>query len=156
MYEPTITYINTPLSRVYFPNVQTKITDTSNKIKLPLGFVKYEETAKSNFETFALTMNPVVNTANPTGAMPVLDIGGAVFQPVEQVGGPKKLPTNLKEAHAVMHLITSQRKSKTNPAFDNLELKEISKNLNLPSTGKREELVSRILKAINDYMMLNL
>lgn len=147
MYEPTLTYTGNPLSKVYFPEVETRISTNTNE-NLEFGFVPNEQIVKPETQ--------MANLISPIAGMPKLDIGESVFKPVEQMDTIKKIPTNLKEAYDVLHLISNERKSKSNPVFDNAQLKEIAKNLNLLPTGKKEEIVARIRKAVSDYMQLNL
>lgn len=147
MYEPTLTYTGNPLSKVYFPEVETRISTNTNE-NLEFGFVTNEQIVKPETQ--------MANLISPIAGMPKLDIGESVFKPVEQMDTIKKIPTNLKEAYDVLHLISNERKSKSNPVFDNAQLKEIAKNLNLLPTGKKEEIVARIRKAVSDYMQLNL
>lgn len=145
MSEPELTYVGSPLSRINFPNVQTKLP-TSQTQQLPLGYVKSEQAVTPQFTQ--IEMAPTVGGFS-------LDIGQTVFQ-FEEKEDMNKLPTTFKEAYEKRKMISLERASKTNPVYGIKDLQQIARNLGIKAKGGKTEMVEQIRKAVGDYMNLPL
>jgi hypothetical protein len=68
----------------------------------------------------------------------------------------RQIPTNMHEARGMLHLISPLRTGRKNEAFNIGELRQIARNLNIPTSGKKEELANRIRGAIIEFFNLQM
>lgn len=67
----------------------------------------------------------------------------------------RQLPTNMREARNVLHLITAKRKGTSNESFGIAELKTIAKNLNIPAAGNKNVVADKLRTAIMKYFNIS-
>jgi hypothetical protein len=147
-----------PLARLQVPPIDTLLYKTG-ETRGRLGMVNVPE-ALSRTGTLAHQPVSVWNEAvglelslaslSTPGQAPPITTTGVV--PVQ--GAIQAIPTNMREAREVLPMITPQRTGSKSRVFGINDLKQIARNLNLPSTGNKDVLASRIRTAIIEYFNL--
>lgn len=151
-----LSLVGQQLKPLEIPPIRTLIqkpTDTTGT----LTFVNISEalsrvTPRENFvvkdETVGIELNLSLFGASMTGQAP----GGNT--PVELQTGQtvgRVIPTNISEALENLHLITGQRTGSKNVAYNINELRQIARNLNLPSNGNKDDLATRIREHVTGF-----
>jgi hypothetical protein len=146
-----------PLNRIEVPPIHTLIYKASvtfgllasvniNDALLRAGITPQQPVlVRDAIIGIELNLNLPGTAAPPSASF----LSPAQLQTGQTVG--KIIPTNLKEAYNVRHMINAQRTGNRNVSFDINELKQISKNLNLSASGNKDVLANRINTAINAY-----
>lgn len=69
--------------------------------------------------------------------------------PARQIG--ERLPQTLEEAYENLDLIKAQRTGSRNRTYNANQLRQIAKNLDLPSTGNKDVLANRIRDKVMEF-----
>lgn len=151
----TVSSLGAPLSRLQIPPVQTLVYKTDNN-RGSLSMVSAPALLSS---AVTPSQQPIVVRNEAVGIELSLAAIGTLGQPPPSTtpGGTaaaQALPTNMREARDVLTMITPQRTGSKSRVYGIYELKQIARNLNLPSTGNKDVLASRIRTAIIEYFNL--
>lgn len=147
-----------PLNRLILPEVRTLISQPAGpvpqlaevNVARVLSVTRPQEVTRpvpvSSTDTVGiqLTLNlldttPSGGSINPSQAQAVID---------------RRIPTNAREARDMLDYIVPQRSGSENRAFGINELKQICKNLNLPTNGNKADLANRIRSYIIELFNL--
>ena len=147
-----------PLPRLQIPIIQTLIYRTE-ETRGTLSLVDVRETLAQAGIT---PREPVLIRDEAVGIELNLNLFGAgLHTPTAPVSTGlsaqtlgRQIPTTFREAHSVLNLITPQRSGSKNTAYGINELKQIARNLNIPSTGNKDVLANRIRTEIIQYFGL--
>lgn len=103
---------------------------------------------------------PMVRRTSPTSPIPAttdvgihLDIGLLTTTPIRRTTSAvgKYIPRTPQETADVLHLITSEKSSHRSQNFNQKELSQIARNLNIQSSGCKSTLVKRITDHIKNF-----
>ena len=155
----TVSPVGAPLTRLQIPPVETLVYRTGEN----RGGLSMVSVPAALSRTGSAAQQPVVVRNEAVGielslaavgsrGQPPPPITPAGTSPVQAASQP--IPTNMREAREVLSMITPQRTGSKSRVFGINELKQIARNLNLPSTGNKDVLASRIRTAIIEYFNL--
>lgn len=152
-----------PLRTLILPDISTLISTTENQkedlitVKLINSFAEQivveeeEKPIKNDLVGFELNFD-FYDTAD-------LNPGSSMSQ-INQASLGKTLgnvlPTTMREALNVLHLITPRRKGAANESFGIHELRTIAKSLNIPSNGNKDVLAMRITKTVTEFFNITM
>jgi hypothetical protein len=154
----TVSNVGNPLTRLQVPPINTLLYKTEEP-RGRLGMVSVPEALSRTGLTTQqpmLVRNEAIGielslaTMATPGQPPPITSGGVAPVP----GGIQAIPTNMREAREVLSMITPQRTGSKSRVFGINDLKQIARNLNLPSTGNKDVLASRIRTAVIEYFNL--
>jgi hypothetical protein len=141
-----------PLNRITIPNINTLIY-SSGQTQIRTGLQGL--IVKADIKTAALPSRNITDEEKQIG---IVIESGIVGQPTpgsiphtNTMQDVRQIPTNYAEAYAVRHLISSQRPSKNIKLYGKPELVKIAQNLQLNTSGKKDELSARILTALYSF-----
>lgn len=147
-----------PLVRLPIPQIDTllyKTGETQNRLRM-MNVPESLSRAAHLPQQPILVRNEAIGIeltlptiGNLTQAPPITTTG---VTPVQ--GVIKNLPKNMREALEVLPMITSQRRGSKSQVFGIEDLKQIARNLDLPSTGDKDVLAARLRTAIIEYFNL--
>lgn len=146
--------VGAPLTPLDIPPIQTLVYKTGET----QGGLSLVRVPAALSQTGAATLQPFVVRNEAVGIeLSLAALGAPTAAPVGGIPLPstvQALPANMREAREVLTMISAQRTGSKSRVFGISELKQIARNLNLPSTGNKDELASRLRTAIIDYFNL--
>jgi hypothetical protein len=152
---------NERLFRVRVPEIQTLIYESTDR---PLLLSSVPVSSNLNTRN-AIASEPAATDAGNVGIgldISLLTMGAQPTSPIPKESSSirsgqtmgRQIPTNMHEARNMLHLISPLRTGKKNEAFNIGELKQVARNLNIPTSGKKEELANRIRSSIVEFFNL--
>lgn len=141
----------TPLS---IPPVQTLLSKRGK----PIGNLNMVQVTDTLARAGIVPEEPVYVREENVGIELNLNLYGAAAPSTTQASGldmghavGRSIPKDFREARNVLQLIVPSRSGSKNTAFNIGELRQIARNLNLPSSGNKEAIANRIRSAVIAY-----
>src|SRR5665648_205204 len=147
-----------PLSRLQIPQVTTLISQPSGpistlaEVNVARAFLELTPSEQVNLQIVGPD-DPLGMQLNPNIVMDP-SVGGTINPAQAQAIINRRIPTNAREARDMLAFIIVSRTGSENRAFGINELKQICKNLNLPASGSKAELATRIRSYIIEFFNL--
>lgn len=143
--------VGQPLAPLNIPPIQTLLSKRGK----PIGNLTMVQVADTLARAGIVPEEPVYVREENVGIELNLNLYGAAAPSTTQTSDldmghtvGRSIPKDFREARNVLQLIVPSRSGSKNTAFNIAELRQIAKNLNLPSSGDKKTIADRIRSAV--------
>jgi hypothetical protein len=143
--------VGQPLVPLSIPPIQTLLTKKGK----PHGSLSMVQVTDTLIRAGIVPEEPIQIKEESVGIELNLNLYGVATEPVGETSNleagktlGKSIPKDFREARNALQLIVPSRSGSKNTAFNIGELRQIARNLNLPSSGNKEAIANRIRTAV--------